>query len=210
MPKYITPETTEEIVRLYTSGASMAQTAKAVGVTAGTVKSHLRRRGIEIDSARRKRRHTPQQEEEAVRLYQSGARPTDIVETVGLASYDSLYSILKKHGVRTRLSTGRNANDWEEYVNREGYVVVKVPADWKYLDTMRGGHGGNGLWLPKHRVVMANHLGRGLRPEEHVHHKDGNRANNEIENLQLRGHHGSGQLYRCCKCGSHLVEAVGL
>lgn len=37
----------------------------------------------------------------------------------------------------------------------------------------------------EHRYVMSNHLGRWITTEEVVHHKDGNRANNKIENLEL-------------------------
>ena len=37
----------------------------------------------------------------------------------------------------------------------------------------------------EHRYVMSNHLGRWITNEEVVHHKDGNRANNKIENLEL-------------------------
>lgn len=36
-----------------------------------------------------------------------------------------------------------------------------------------------------HRKVMESHLGRPLRTEEHIHHIDGNPANNSIENLQI-------------------------
>lgn len=36
-----------------------------------------------------------------------------------------------------------------------------------------------------HRVVMENHIGRFLRKEEVVHHKDENKKNNAIENLEL-------------------------
>lgn len=42
----------------------------------------------------------------------------------------------------------------------------------------------NGYVL-EHRIVMENHLGRLLNTNEVVHHIDGNKKNNSIDNLQL-------------------------
>lgn len=40
-------------------------------------------------------------------------------------------------------------------------------------------------FVPQHRLVMEQHIGRYLTKDEHIHHKDGNRKNNHISNLQI-------------------------
>lgn len=45
----------------------------------------------------------------------------------------------------------------------------------------------NGKKMDEHRYIMEQHLGRQLSRNEVVHHKDGNKENNDIENLELMG-----------------------
>ena len=43
----------------------------------------------------------------------------------------------------------------------------------------------DGGFIDKHRLIMEEHLGRKLKPNELVHHKDGDPTNDIIKNLEL-------------------------
>lgn len=67
----------------------------------------------------------------------------------------------------------------------------------------------DGVRVREHRHVMAQAIGRELLPHETVHHINGDRQDNRLENLQLRSSaHGPGQQYVCLDCGSHNVKAT--
>lgn len=67
---------------------------------------------------------------------------------------------------RKRLPLGTRRKD------RHGYVLVKVVV-------------GTGRWDKEHVLVMEEHMGRKLKPGEQVHHINGIKDDNRLENLEL-------------------------
>jgi len=100
---------------------------------------------------------------------------------------------LKKRGGWKSSYKGDKHHCWSggRSIDRKGYVhlcrsLVRELYPDAVITTNKG--------MFEHRAVMSHFLKRKLLSNETVHHKNGNRADNRIENLELRsGNHGPGQ-----------------
>lgn len=156
-------------------GANCREIAKEIGARPKGVSSYCRRHGIRLPTIG----GFKEQDSEIRRLAQNGSTVPEIAALLGF-NKESLRDYCKKSGIEVS-SANRG---W--VISHNGYRLLWLPG---HQSARRNGY------VAEHRVVMEERIGRKLRHGEVVHHINGDKLDNRLENLELTtlpehtGHH---------------------
>ena len=156
------------------------------GVSGHTIRNAMRHFGIVMrgSSATRRKRGSAffrLSKEELTHLYCDEALTgREIAQRFGVGQ-TSVLRCLAKFCIPRRISKDGHGWTWKgSKRTTNGYIEVLLePEDAMYQMANKRGY------VPEHRLVMARHLGRCLSLTEVVHHRNGIRDDNRLENLEL-------------------------
>jgi transposase len=192
----------------YLSGMSLKKLARKYSCCLAAIVNSLKRE--KIDRKPRGATYMVYDEKETkniIKLYTINNMSQNKIAIIYNTSQVTISRILRQNGVeRKRMSGSKHVNWKGGRVRQSGYIFILLSTNHKYR-CMAQKEG----YVAEHRLVMAENLGRPLKKSETVHHINGEKEDNRIENLELRqGKHGRGICYRCADCGSRNIVEVNL
>ena len=195
----------------YEKGSSITELCKKYDCCRPTIRRALSKHGVQVRRrGNRLREMTDEERSLIVHAWRSGVARGAILKMLGGIGHTTLNRWMVQLGEfpENRGLKGDKHPHWKggRHTTEHGYVMKHVPRDSTFA-CMSNAMG----YVPEHRLVMAEWLGRPLLPTERIHHRNGDRKDNRIENLQLLlGNHSQGQAYCCAECGSRNLTPIDL
>ena len=208
-------EQEKEVIRLFQEGHAISVIARTLDVPMRTMLNTARRLGLPVHRHGRRSGITDDQVQGMVEAYKQGVGTKELAVLHGVTD-TTIARYLRAVGIAIRpagFQRGESHHAWKggRVSTEDGYILALVYPDDPFYPMGQIKTDSSGRYVLEHRLVLARHLGRVLSEDETVHHKDTDRTNNTLDNLQLRqGRHGKGGALRCSDCGSCNIVAVDL
>lgn len=168
------PEKVARCVQLYIEGYSQDEVARLVGCAQWMVCKVLGEQGVES-----RHRWHQERKDRLAEMYLGGATMAQCCHAM-----QTNKKTIKLHLRKMRIAIrpyephrGADCGAWKggRQVDEDGYIHIRLPF----------GHPDYPGYMPEHRMKMEEYLGRRLTRSEVVHHKNKDKHDNRIENLQL-------------------------
>lgn len=197
-----TKEQDKEIADIYrATKLGLKKIAEKYNCCPDAIRNALIRENVKLNpKGNRYREFSIDEINKMINMYKTGNSQNAIAEE--FSTHQSIISkMLRQNGIKPkhRIAKGSRHGMWKGgFINIEGYKYIQMSPEHKFSSMQqRSGY------VAEHRLIMAEHLERALKPSETVHHLNGDKLDNRIENLELRqGKHGTGQVMYCLDCGS--------
>jgi len=117
---------------------------------------------------------------------EAGETHSTIAQRLGCAS-QTVSKLCRKHGIQCRRRGPRSGPGHPNWtggvlIDKSGYRMIWTPDHPHARKQHRKNPGG---YVLEHRLVMEAYLGRYLSSKEVVHHRNGHKTDNRLENLEL-------------------------
>ena len=148
------------------SGKSLRMVAKECGVTHTTLAYHLRKAGYKVPTKNESAKNTWKNHKHP-RLGKTGELCPQYGKKMSVQTRTKMQRVYDQIAEERRFGIKKNA---------EGYVLEYCPGH---------PHADKGGYVLQHRLAYEKHIGRMLESHEIIHHINGIKNDNRIENLAL-------------------------
>ena len=190
--KNINKETLEELY--INQGMSMREICLQLNISQPlTIAKYLRKHGIEIRNPNKERSlinrlviSEDEFKEQLATKYHSENMSLSQIAKFYMVSLRVIIKNFEKYGIDKLEKEEANKifKKGSRNVKWNGGMRTHSDGYKQIRDTNHPNADGCG-YVYEHRVIMEKHLGRMLSTEEHIHHINGNKSDNRIENLQV-------------------------
>lgn len=216
--KIIVEKDMPQVIHLYLNeNKTIKQISEQLNLEYMSVKWHLEK--IKIRKTLEQKRQlrgwitfTFEQEQEIVKKYTELGLNLRQISEIYNCKASLILATLKKYNIKTRTIGGKmpinldgtpyiSPNKEEGHPNWKGGRIVTDDGYIKIMSSERTASGRK-RYILEHRFVMEQHLGRKLDINEHVHHINGIKDDNRLENLIIKkssNHYGE----VTCPCCNH-------